>query len=145
MWQTSQSQWDRVLFLKGKEVKRTPGRAGNWREPLCVQVRCNFILLHVNIQLSPSHLFFPPLNYIDSLIKNQRKREKESEVAQSCQTAMPWIVAHQAALSMEFSRPEYWSGLLFPSPGDLPTQGSNPGLPHCRQMLYLLSYQGSPY
>ena len=34
--------------------------------------------------------------------------------------------------SMEFSRPEYWSGRPFPSPGDLP----NPGLPHCRQTLY---------
>ena len=32
----------------------------------------------------------------------------------------PWTVAHQAPLSMEFSRQEYWSGLPFPSPGDLP-------------------------
>ena len=31
----------------------------------------------------------------------------------------PWPVAHQAPLSMEFSRQEYWSGLPFPSPGDL--------------------------
>ena len=31
-----------------------------------------------------------------------------------------WTVAHQASLSMEFSRQEYWSGLPFPSPGDLP-------------------------
>ena len=45
---------------------------------------------------------------------------------------------------MEISRPEYWSWLPFPSPGDLPDQGSNSGLPHCRQVLYHLSYQGSP-
>ena len=32
----------------------------------------------------------------------------------------PWTVAHQAALSMEFSRQEYWSGLPFTPPGDLP-------------------------
>ena len=32
----------------------------------------------------------------------------------------PWTVARQAPLSMEFSRQEYWSGLPFPSPGDLP-------------------------
>ena len=84
---------------------------------------------------------------------------------------------------MEFSRPEYWSGQLFPSPGDLPnpgieprsltlqadslpaeppekpknsgvgtlallqrifpTQESNPGLPHCRQILYQLNHLGS--
>ena len=45
-------------------------------------------------------------------------------VTQSCLTlAAPWIVAHQAPLSMSFSRQEYWSGLLFPSPGDLPNPG----------------------
>ena len=34
-----------------------------------------------------------------------------------------WTAAHQAPLFMEFSRQEYWSGLLFPSPGDLPDPG----------------------
>ena len=53
----------------------------------------------------------------------------------------PQTVAHQAPLSMGFSRREYWSGLPFPSPKDLPDQGSNPGLLHCRQMLYHLSQQ----
>jgi len=37
--------------------------------------------------------------------------------------ATPWTIAHQAPLSMEFSRQEYWSGLPFPSPGDLPDPG----------------------
>ena len=37
--------------------------------------------------------------------------------------ATPWSVAHQAPLSMGFSRQEYWSGLPFPSPGDLPDPG----------------------
>ena len=42
-------------------------------------------------------------------------------VAQSCLTLeTPWTVAHQAPLSMGFSRQEHWSGLPFPSPGDLP-------------------------
>ena len=35
----------------------------------------------------------------------------------------PWTVACQASLSMEFSRQQYWSGLPFPSPGDLPDPG----------------------
>ena len=38
-----------------------------------------------------------------------------------------WTVAHQAPLSMGFSRHEYWSGLLFPSPEDLPDPGTEPG------------------
>ena len=50
---------------------------------------------------------------------------------------------YQAPPSMEFSRQEYWSGLPFLLQGIFPTQGSNPGLPHCRQTLYHLSYQGS--
>ena len=43
--------------------------------------------------------------------------------------ATPWTVAYQAPQSMEFSRQEYWSGLPFPSPGDLPNPGIEPGSP----------------
>ena len=43
--------------------------------------------------------------------------------------ATPWTVAYQAPLSMEFSRQEYGSGLPFPSPGDLPNPGIEPGCP----------------
>ena len=50
---------------------------------------------------------------------------------------------HQALLFMKFSRQEYWSGLPFPSPGDLPNPGIT-GLLLCKQILYRLSYQGSP-
>jgi len=38
----------------------------------------------------------------------------------------PWTTAHQAPLSMRFPRQEYWSGLPFPSPGDLPNPGIKP-------------------
>ena len=41
----------------------------------------------------------------------------------------PWTVAHQAPQSMGFSRQEYWSGLPFPSPGDLPDPGIEPESP----------------
>ena len=42
-----------------------------------------------------------------------------------------------------FSRPEYWRGL--PCPQEIfPSQGSNPGLPHCRRILHRLSHQGNP-
>ena len=43
--------------------------------------------------------------------------------------ATPWTVAYQAPQSMEFSRQEYWSGLPFPSPEDLPTPGIEAGSP----------------
>ena len=53
----------------------------------------------------------------------------------------PRTIACQAAQSMGCSRKEYWSGLPFPSPEDLPTQGSNSGVLHYRQILYHLSHQ----
>ena len=43
--------------------------------------------------------------------------------------ATPWAVAHQAPLFLEFYRQEYWSGLLFPSPGILPDPGIKPRSP----------------
>ena len=56
--------------------------------------------------------------------------ESESEVAQSCPIFVtPWTVAYQACPSMGFSRNEWWSGLPFPSPGDLPDPGIEPRSP----------------
>ena len=50
--------------------------------------------------------------------------------AKLCPTlATPWTVAHQAPLSMGFPRKEYWSGLPFPSPGDLSDSGIKPRSP----------------
>ena len=43
--------------------------------------------------------------------------------------ATPWTVAYQAPLSLGFSRQQYWSGLPFPSPGDLPNPGIKPRSP----------------
>ena len=43
--------------------------------------------------------------------------------------ATPWTVAYQAPPSVGFSRQEYWSGWPFPSPGDLPNPGIEPGSP----------------
>ena len=64
-------------------------------------------------------------------------------VAKSCLTLVTlWIVACQAPLSMGFSRQECWSGLPFPSPGDLPKPGMEPSSPTL-QTLYPLGYHGS--
>ena len=57
--------------------------------------------------------------------------------AQSCPTLVtPWTVAHNAPLSVGFSRQEYWSGLPFPSPGIFLTQGSYPYLLHWQEALF---------
>ena len=60
------------------------------------------------------------------------KKDSKSEVKSLSHVrlfATPWSVAHQAPLSMGFSRQEYWSGLPFPSTGDLPDPGIEPGSP----------------
>ena len=56
----------------------------------------------------------------------------------------PGTVAHQAPLFMGFPRQEYWSGLPFPSPGDLLTQELNPCLLHWRAGSLPLHHLGSP-
>ena len=73
----------------------------------------------------------------DVIISISKDKEKEAYnsfggglVTKSCPTlGTPWTVAHQAPLFMGFSRQEYWSGLPFPSPGDLPDPGIEPGSP----------------
>ena len=66
-------------------------------------------------------------------------------VAKSCPTlATPWTVARQVSLSMGFSRQEYWSGLPFPSPGDLPDTGIKPGSPALQADSLLIELQGKP-
>ena len=56
---------------------------------------------------------------------------------------IPWTAACQAPLPMEFPRQEYWRGLPFPSPGDLPNPGIKPEFPVLQTDSLLLSHQGS--
>ena len=73
---------------------------------------------------------------------------KESEVAQSYPTlcnpmdcSLPGFSVH----GIFQARVLWWGAISFSRDAIFPTQGSNPGLLHCRQTLYPLSYQGSPY
>ena len=56
----------------------------------------------------------------------------------------PWTVVQQAPLSMVFVRQEYWNGLPFPSPGDLPDPGIKPMSPGLQVDSLPLSHLGSP-
>ena len=79
-------------------------------------LHCKQILYHLSHKRSPNG--------------TGEEVESENEVAQSCPTLCdPWTVAHQAPPSMGFSRQEYWSGLPFPFPGDLPNPGIKPRSP----------------
>ena len=57
----------------------------------------------------------------------------------------PWTVAYQAPPSMGFSRQEYWNGLPFPSPEDLPNPGIEPGSPALQTDALPSESPGKPY
>ena len=57
----------------------------------------------------------------------------------------PWTAAHRAPQSMGFSRQESWSGLLFPSPGDLPDPGIEPGSPALEADALTTEPPGKPW
>ena len=58
--------------------------------------------------------------------------------------ATPWTAARQAPLSMGFSRQEYWSGLIFPSPGNLLDPGTEPESPALQADSLLTELPGKP-
>ena len=58
-----------------------------------------------------------------------KKKKKVKSLSHVRPFATPWTVAYQAPLSMGFSKQEYWSGLPFPSPEDLPDPGIEPRPP----------------
>ena len=60
---------------------------------------------------------------------NKRAKVKVKSLSRVRLFATPWTIAYQASQSIGFSRQEYRSGLLFPSPGDLPYPGIEPGSP----------------
>ena len=78
------------------------------------------------------------------LFINQALCEGISHLIMSNSFATPWTVAHHAPLSMEFSRPAYWSRQPLPSPEDLPDPGIEPGSPTLAGGFLLSEPQGSP-
>ena len=85
-------------------------------------------------------MFLPSQIYDGVLVlestENEDKEKKVKSLSRVRLFATLWTVAYQAPLSMGFSRQEDWSGQPFPLPGNLPAQGLNRLLLHCRQILY---------
>ena len=59
-------------------------------------------------------------------------------------SATPWTVAHQAPLCMGFSRQDYWSGLPFPTPGNMPYPGTEPASPALASEFFTTESPGNP-
>ena len=87
-----------------------------------------------------------PTSMIIKAIYNKREGRREVKLLSRVQLlATPWTVAHQAPLSMGFSRQEYWSGLPFPSPGDLPDPGIEPRSPTLQADALTSEPPGKPH
>ena len=113
-------QWEFLLFFSpyktvGMVHGQLGGQKGFWKEQ----------------GMTPAATKMYSLDYLKCKKKNLSKIFFVWCVCISCSvisnSATLWTVASQAPLSLEFSRQEYWSGLPFPSPGDLPNPGTEPG------------------
>ena len=86
------------------------------------------VLKEINPEYSLEGLMLK-IQHFGHLIRSAEKKVKVKSLSHVRLFATPWTVAHQAPPPMEFSSQEYWSGLPFPSPGDLPDPGIEPGSP----------------
>ena len=86
----------------------------------------NNIIFDIHIQYTLWKDFPHLINYCEAL---NAQKEREKSLSRIRLFEIPWTVAYQAPPSMGFSRQEYWSGLPFPSPGDLPDPGIKPRSP----------------
>ena len=77
-------------------------------------------------------------------VDSARLRKKVKLLSRVWLFATPWTITHQVPPSMEFSRQEYWSGLPFPSPGDLLDPGIKPRSPNLQADSLPLSHLGNP-
>ena len=88
---------------------------------------------HLNLHLGPwghkSLTWFSDLTTTTPKMRYRWQMLLFSHSVMSDSSATPWTIAFQAPLSLGFTRQEYWSGLPFPSPGDLPNQGIKPASP----------------
>ena len=74
------------------------------------------------------------------LLDHRFRKVKVKSLSRVQPFAALWIVACQAPLSMGFSRQEYWNGLPFPSPGDLPDPGIKPRSPALQANFFTLHF-----
>ena len=94
--------------------------------------------------LNAVHIFHS-LHFKVTTSKIQKERKKMKLLNRVRLFAAPWTVAYQAPPSIEFSRQEYWSGLPFPSPGDLPNPGIEPGSPALQADTLSSEPPGKPF
>ena len=113
-------------FPAGPVVENLPANAGGHRfDPWSRKIP------HATGQLSPCPTPTEPTCHqlLKSTCPRTCEKVKVKSLSQVQLFGTPWTIAYQAPPSLGFSRQEYWSGLPFPSPRDLPNPGIQPGPP----------------
>ena len=105
-----------------------------WTPPMIRSCRpLQVMLRHLWIQGKWSQLFFQYVTLFHVSVTLSSSYYYECVCVRTCSgmsdSATPWTVDRQVSLSMEFPRKEYWSGLSFPIPGDVPNPGIKPMSP----------------
>ena len=106
---------------------RIQSQEGLWPEQLPWRLSDQDESCHIGCRLlcGPERAGFPCKWFFSALCSHSVVSTYPPNAHVLCFFATPWTVARQAPLSMGFPRPDYWSGLPFPFPGDLPDPGSN--------------------
>ena len=117
--------------FRGPGLHLRPVHADHARLPLQWTMNSVFSAYGNNRRIRPP----PDMGNLKTVSRLKEKKVKVKSLSRVQLFATPWTVAYQDPPSMGFSRQEYWSGLPFPSPGDLPDPGIKLGLLHSRQML----------
>ena len=84
------------------------------------------------------------MRWLDGITDSMDMKVKVNSLSCVRLFAIPWTVAHQDPPCMGFSRQEYWSGLPFPSPGDLPNPGIEPAFPALQADALTAKLPGKP-
>ena len=127
----------------------------------CIQIGCNLkndrmILVHFlgkPFSITVIQVYSPTTNtkeaevewFYEDLQDLLEKKVKVKSLSHVQLFVTPWTVAYQAPPSMGFSRQEYWSGLPFPSPEDLPNSGIEPWSPTLQADALASELPGKPY
>ena len=129
-----------VLNRVGRNFWRTFRSGGTWSSLHCRKVVISIYPQGTSRSLADHVIFKTTPIKLWNLIKGKWVSVEHRSLSHVRLFATLQTVAHQVPLSVEFSRQEYWSGLSFPSPGDLPDTGIKTGSP----ALQADSWQSEP-
>ena len=117
-----------TIFFAAEDGEALYSQQKQDREMAVVQIMHSYLIAKFRLKLKEEGKTTIPFRYdLNQIPYDYTVKVKSLSHVQLF--AIPWTVVYQASLSMGFSRQEYWSGLPFPSPGDLRDPGIKPRSP----------------